>query len=184
MTERPNLLILMADQLRPQALRAYSGQVALTPNIDVLAGEGVVFDDQVGILVKTLEETQLNRNTVICLLADQGDMLGERGFWYKMSFLEPACRIPLIVYAPGLFPAHRVAGSASLLDLLPTMSALAHGGVEPKYAVPIDGKSLLPALTGGRTVGEEVVGEYLAEGAIAPLVMIRRGPYMGSRRAP
>jgi len=38
MADRPNLLILMADQLTPRALKAYGGRVARTPNIDVLAG--------------------------------------------------------------------------------------------------------------------------------------------------
>ena len=42
------------------------------------------------------------------------------------------------------------------------------------YATAIEGRSLLPHLqgTGGH---DEVIGEYLAEGAIAPIVMIRRG---------
>src|SRR5262249_35325385 len=44
MADQPNLLLLMADQLTPRVLRAYGGQVARTPNIDVLAKEGVVFD--------------------------------------------------------------------------------------------------------------------------------------------
>src|SRR5713101_9493440 len=42
--DRPNLLILMADQLTARALRAYGGSVARTPHIDALAEEGVVFD--------------------------------------------------------------------------------------------------------------------------------------------
>src|SRR5262249_9961103 len=116
----------------------------------------------------------LDRNTVIVLLADHGDMLGERGLWYKMSFYEPACRIPLIVHAPGRFQPRRVAGSASLVDLLPTLAALPNDGGEPEYAARIDGQDLLPALA-GREVRDEVFGEYLAEGAIAPIVMIRRG---------
>jgi choline-sulfatase len=145
------------------ARRAYYGSVSYV-------------DDQVGQLVTALQQAQLDQNTVIMLLADHGDMLGERGLWYKMNFYEPACRIPLIVHAPGRFTAHRVAGSASLLDLLPTIAALANSGSEPDYAAPIDSRSLLPALEGGM-VRNEVVGEYLAEGAIAPVVMIRRGQF-------
>src|ERR1700758_1410130 len=41
---RPNLLVLMADQLTARALRAYGGKVAKTPHIDALAAGGVVFD--------------------------------------------------------------------------------------------------------------------------------------------
>jgi choline-sulfatase len=145
------------------ARRAYYGAVSYV-------------DDQIGSLVSTLEQAALDRNTVIVVLADHGDMLGERGLWYKMNFFEPACRIPLIVHAPGRFPARRVAGSASLLDLLPTLAALANNGREPEYAAPIGGRNLLPAIE-GREARDEVIGEYLAEGAIAPIVMIRRGRY-------
>jgi choline-sulfatase len=44
------------------------------------------------------------------------------------------------------------------------------------YATPLDGSSLTPQLAGGAGK-DEVIGEYLAEGAIAPLVMIKRGRY-------
>jgi hypothetical protein len=40
----PNLLLIQADQLKPQVLPAYGG-VADTPNLDRLAGEGVVFEN-------------------------------------------------------------------------------------------------------------------------------------------
>lgn len=145
------------------ARRAYYGAVAYV-------------DDQIGALLSTLKDTRLDANTVVVVLADHGDMLGERGLWYKMNFFEPACRIPLIVHAPRRFAARRVAEPASLLDLLPTLAELGHGGGTPAYAVPPAGRSLVPALEGGAAPGE-VIGEYLGEGAIAPLVMIRRDRY-------
>ncbi len=130
-------------------------------------------DDQIGAVLTALRQARLEDETVIVLIADHGDMLGERGLWYKMSFFEPACRIPLIVYAPWRFAPRRVSEPASLVDLLPTFVALAHGDKPPSYATPIDGSSILPALEGGKGRGE-AIGEYLAEGAIAPIVMIRR----------
>jgi len=145
------------------ARRAYYGAVSYV-------------DDQVGTLVATLKDTRLDADTVIVVLADHGDMLGERGLWYKMSFFEPACRIPLIVHAPGRFAPRRVAEPASLLDLLPTFAALGVARDAPEYAAPHGGRSLLAALAGGAAPGE-VIGEYLGEGAIAPVVMIRRGRY-------
>ncbi|HZO21501.1 MAG TPA: choline-sulfatase [Steroidobacteraceae bacterium] len=146
------------------ARRAYCGAVSYV-------------DDQIGSMINTLKEAELDRNTVTVLLADHGDMLGERGLWYKMSFYEGACRIPLIVHAPGRFAPRRVTAVASLLDLLPTFAALANGGAEPAYAAPIDGHNLLPQLAANAPErnAAEVVGEYLAEGAIAPIIMIRRG---------
>jgi choline-sulfatase len=144
------------------ARRAYYGAVSYV-------------DDQIGALLSTLEDARFADNTIVLLLADHGDMLGERGLWYKMNFFEPACRIPLIVHAPPRFAARRVANSASLVDILPTLCELA-GGAAATYATPLDGASLCPQLAGAPG-SDEVIGEYLAEGAIAPLVMIKRGRY-------
>jgi len=130
-------------------------------------------DSQVGILMQALKETGLDENTVVVFTADHGDMLGERGLWYKMSWFQDACRIPLIVSAPGTFKSGRVASSVSSIDLLPTLAEIANDGAGFTPAEPIDGRSLLPHLnrTGGH---DEVIGEYCGEGAIAPLLMIRR----------
>ncbi len=126
-------------------------------------------DDQLGTLRNTLDLAGLAENTTILFLSDHGEMLGERGLWYKMSFFEGACRVPLIVHAPGRFTPRRVAPPVSLLDLLPTLCDLA--GAEAPNG--IDGRSLLPHLAGA--VGHaDVFGEYCAEGALAPIVMIRR----------
>jgi choline-sulfatase len=60
------------------------------------------------------------------------------------------------------------------MDLLPTLAGLAHDGDLTGIAGPLDGRSLLPHLSG--SPGHDgVVAEYLAEGAVAPIVMIRRG---------
>jgi choline-sulfatase len=130
-------------------------------------------DERIGELLATLAATGLDRDTVVVLTSDHGDFLGERGLWYKMSFLEPSVRVPLIVHAPGHFEPRRVATPVSLLDLFPTVLDLTLGaGWSP--AAPLDGKSLLPLLA-GTGVKKTVVGEYLAEGAVAPCVMLRRG---------
>jgi choline-sulfatase len=132
-------------------------------------------DDQFGSLLSALRDSGFADDTVVVVLADHGDMLGERGLWYKMSFFEPACRIPLIVHAPRRFAARRIAGSASLVDVAPTLMELA--GCKPQdRATALDGRSLLGEMRGGES-RDEVIGEYLAEGAIAPLVMIRRGRF-------
>ena len=43
MSDKPNILLVMADQLAAQALQLYGNQVCKTPNLDRLAGEGAVF---------------------------------------------------------------------------------------------------------------------------------------------
>ena len=66
-------------------------------------------DDRVGELLDTLRSFGLAEDTVVIFTADHGDMLGERGLWYKMHFFEWAVRVPLIVPAPGRF-ARRAGG--------------------------------------------------------------------------
>jgi len=128
-------------------------------------------DHWIGQLIDTLGHHDLARNTVVVFTADHGDMLGERGLWYKMNFFEHSARVPLIVHAPERFAPHQVATLTSLLDIAPTMLDLA--GVE----VPenMDGYSLMPQLGGSEDALRTVTGEYLGEGAVAPIFMLRRG---------
>jgi len=153
----------VTEQQVRNARRAYLGAISYV-------------DDQIALIRRTLEETGLAEDTVLIVLSDHGEMLGERGLWYKMTFFEGAARVPLIFHAPGRFRPRRVAAAVSLADILPTLVDLAHDGAPPPYPDPIEGRSLLPHLQGGAG-HDEAVGEYLAEGAIAPIVMIRRGPH-------
>jgi len=131
-------------------------------------------DDWTGRLVSTLESLGIGDDTVVILLADHGDMLGERGLWYKMNFFEPSARIPLVVHAPQRFAARRIATPVSLVDVLPTIVELT-GGTPDDAVEPWAGTSLVPMCDGAAAAGRTVIGEYAAEGACAPIVMIRRG---------
>jgi choline-sulfatase len=102
-------------------------------------------------------------------------MLGERGMWYKMSFFEWSARVPLIIHAPNRVAPGRVAAPVSLVDILPTLLDIAGAQDEPALAAPIDGHSLVSPI--GELEGRSVYGEMLGEGAIAPLLMVRRGDY-------
>jgi len=133
-------------------------------------------DDHTSRLIGVLRDTGRLDETVVIVTSDHGEMLGERGAWYKMSFFEGAARVPLIVRAPALFPPGRVPTAVSTMDLLPTLVGLAHDGDLSCIAGPLDGRSLLPHLSGVPD-HDDVAAEYLAEGAIAPILMIRRGPH-------
>ncbi|MEO0618170.1 MAG: choline-sulfatase [Pseudomonadota bacterium] len=136
------------------------------------------FDSKVGELVQTLKEAEMLDNTIVIVTADHGDMLGERGLWYKMNFFEHSARVPLVVAGPGV--ANRsLTNACSLVDILPTMMDIASqdGTKKPALGQPIDGRSLWPALTGGDDTGDEAIGEYCAEMTSHPVFMIRRGPW-------
>jgi choline-sulfatase len=120
-------------------------------------------DDLVGSVLATLDATGLRDDTVVAFTADHGELLGERGLWYKMAFFEPSARVPLIVSAPGRFGARRVAEPVSLLDLGPTLLSLC--GVEDAAGSLLSGPP------------RDVAAEYLAEGVNSPAVMLRRGGF-------
>jgi len=141
------------------ARRGYYGAISLV-------------DDHVGSLVDALSACGLADDTVIVVTSDHGEMLGERGLWYKMAPFEDSIRVPLIVHAPSRYAARRVGEPVSLLDLLPTLVDVA-GGTAP--APGLDGVSLAPALTGSEPPARDLPLEYLAEGVRAPQVTIVRG---------
>ena len=151
---------LTQEQIRA-ALRAYRGSVSYV-------------DDKVGRLLRALGETEQDDDTIVILTSDHGDMLGERGLWYKMSFFEGSARVPLVVSAPGRFAPRRVAASVSTVDLLPTLVELATGDASD-VVDDLDGASLVPLLTGDTQEHQPTLCEYLAEGAAAPIVMVREG---------
>lgn len=100
-------------------------------------------DEQVGRLLDTLKERQLDRNTIVVFLGDNGFMMGERGWNGKVLPYEGSLRVPLIVRAPGLAKLRGASdAAASSLDLPPTF--LRWAGVEPPAAWP--GRDLTPAL--------------------------------------
>lgn len=136
-------------------------------------------DDKVAELRKTLEDCGLADDTIIILTADHGDMMGERGMWYKQHFFEWASKVPFVVHCPAKFKPNRVKQNASLVDLMPTVLDLAAGKEFDGYVGdPIDGKSLLPGLEGRNDkLVDVIISEFAADGSTGPSRMVKKGPW-------
>lgn len=131
-------------------------------------------DDKVGELLSVLERTRMADDTVILFCSDHGDMLGERGLWFKMCFFEGSARVPLMIAGRGVEPG-LIGQPTSNLDICPTLCDLA--GIDIAAIMPwTDGQSLQP-LTQGLPRSEPVPMEYAAEGSYAPLVALRDDKY-------
>jgi len=152
----------LAPELVERARRGYYGAVSYV-------------DDKVAELLAALDTTGMRENTIVVLASDHGDMLGERGLWYKMTFFEDSVRVPLVVHAGERFGAARVAAPVSLLDLLPTLLELAGGESALEPVDPLAGTSLVPLLEGRDDARPPVLAEYHAEGTHAPAAMVRDG---------
>ncbi|UCH73082.1 MAG: choline-sulfatase [Rhodospirillales bacterium] len=133
-------------------------------------------DDRIGELLQVLDATGQSDTTIVVIASDHGDMLGERGMWYKMTFFEWAARVPLIVHAPNRCIAGRRRQIVSLVDILPTLLDLA--GTSAPAPIALDGRSLAPLVEGSNASGPGIAcGEYFAEGSVAPIFMVRKDSY-------
>ena len=129
-------------------------------------------DDKIGEILEVLETTR--QEAIIMFVSDHGDMLGERGLWFKMNFYEGSARVPLMISAPDM-PAGRIDTPVSTIDVTPTLGALA--GVDMAEIAPwTDGEDLVP-LANGTERTAPVKMEYAAEASYAPLVSLRYGKW-------
>ncbi|MEM9268816.1 MAG: choline-sulfatase, partial [Pseudomonadota bacterium] len=135
-------------------------------------------DRKIGECLQTLEDTR--QEAIILFLSDHGDMLGERGLWFKMSFFEGSARVPLMISAPEFAP-QTITAPVSTLDVTPTLCDLAGISMD-EIASWVDGESLVP-LAFGQERTSPVMMEYAAEGSYAPLVSLRYGPWKYNRCA-
>ncbi|WP_165368301.1 sulfatase-like hydrolase/transferase [Phytoactinopolyspora endophytica] len=137
-------------------------------------------DHQVGRLLEAIDRSSLRDNTVVIYTSDHGEMAGHHGIWQKQVFYEPSVKVPLIVRTPdqlhGNAPTGPVSADVSLVDLLPTLRALA--GLPPDDTLP--GRSLPTpgsAGPGDTTPGRPVLAEYHAQGMIDAGFMLKHGRY-------
>ena len=128
-------------------------------------------DDKIGEILDTLQKT--NQEAVIIFVSDHGDMLGERGLWFKMSFFENSSRVPLMISSTVLEPK-LVKEPVSTIDVCPTLCDLSGCDMD-ELARWTEGESLLP-FANGSIRSNPVLMEYAAEASYAPLISIRKGP--------
>lgn len=149
-----------------RARRAYYGSISY-------------IDQMVGELLTTLDGIGQRENTAIIFTSDHGEMLGERGMWFKKHFFEPSLRIPLFINLPGA-SSKRVETKASLVDLLPTFMGIATGDTWTSEVEALDGMDLsgFARHSGTAELPERAIyAEYLAESTPAPIFMIRQGEF-------
>jgi len=109
-------------------------------------GEVAYADQQLGRLVDWLDETGQAADTVVVVVGDHGESLGEHGVWFNHGddLFEPASHVPLVLWRPGSIAPATVDVPVEVGDLSRTV--LTHLGLEP---LPGDGGQDLVALGGG-----------------------------------
>ncbi|MDO8602293.1 MAG: sulfatase [Candidatus Omnitrophota bacterium] len=101
------------------------------------------YDAQIGLLMHSLKNLGMDKNTLIILAADHGEMLGEHNVYFSHTSYdggyEENMRVPLIIKFSKLLPRGKVVSrQVSLIDIAPTIFDII-GLHKPEY---MSGESL------------------------------------------
>jgi len=127
----------------------YAPPSAFRESGDLYDGEIAYVDVQLGRLLEWLEAERLVESTLVVVVADHGESLGEKGEKTHGSLIyEGTQRIPLIVSWPGVLEEGVTATElAQQVDLLPTVLELC----DWKAPESVSGRSLAPVLRGEKS---------------------------------
>ena len=142
------------------ALAAYLGMVTF-------------LDDNIGRVLKALEEAGLSDTTRVLYSTDHGDNLGTRHLWGKSVHYEEAAAIPMIIAGPDIPAGKTVKTPVTLVDCHQTIIECV--GLKP---APEDakrpGRSLIE-LARGPDEDRVAFAEYHAAASITAMYMVRKG---------
>jgi len=99
-------------------------------------------DALVGRLLSTLEELDLNENTIIILWGDHGWNLYEHGLWCKHSNYRTSLKAPLIIKTPGQTKGSKPDEMVEFVDIFPTLADLCN----LPAPIHLEGNSLTPII--------------------------------------
>ena len=130
-------------------------------------------DEQVGAVMKAVEELGLLANTRVVYTSDHGELFGWQGIFGKKNLYEGSVGVPLIIAGAGIPENQVVRQFASHVDLFPTMTE--SSGVRMTEADDdLPGISLFPAMNGSEA-SRVAFAEYHAQGSKAGQFMLRDG---------
>jgi N-acetylglucosamine-6-sulfatase len=120
-------------------------------------------DENLGRVLKYLDDTGLSDSTLVIYMGDNGFALGEHGFYDKRDAFEESIRVPMLAYAPGMIaPGTKVKQMVQNIDIAPTV--LDAAGLQTPESANMDGQSFLPLLRGEQVRGRDhILCEYYWE---------------------
>jgi hypothetical protein len=111
-------------------------------------------DGLLGRLFDALKAMGRWSDTLIVVVADHGQGLGDHDWWAHGILYQEQIRVPLVIRNPGGSAPRRVASLVRTIDIMPTVLRLA--GVDPKLWPVMDGQDLTPLAQGSPPAGERV----------------------------
>ncbi|GAA4304604.1 sulfatase family protein [Aestuariibaculum suncheonense] len=79
-------------------------------------------DEQIGRVLQTLKDQGLDKNTIVVITSDHGEMMGSHGLMSKNIWYEESINIPFIIRWPEKIKAHQTSNLiVSATDVMPTL---------------------------------------------------------------
>lgn len=138
-------------------------------------------DENIGMILDTLESEGLADNTIVIFLGDHGFHLGDHGFWSKYSMLEQTRRAPLVVRVPGAPANGQVCREiVEFVDLVPTLGELV------KMDVPdnLEGISFAPLLADASRPWKKAMFLVEDDGEFGEVVRTKKFSYLKFKKGP
>ena len=83
-------------------------------------------DEQIGRVLKALDDAKIADNTIVIFSSDHGEMFGAQGRVFKMIFYDESARVPMVMRWPGKIKPGTISDAAmSSADVMPTILGLA-----------------------------------------------------------
>jgi arylsulfatase A-like enzyme len=124
--------------------------------IDRYDGEIARDDQQVGLMLRTLRQLELEKDTIVVLTADHGEEFGEHGGkFHPLNLYRELLHVPLLLKLPGTRP-RVVTTPVELVDVVPTFCEILELS---KSCARYDGQSLIAAIAGKREPGRGAYAE-------------------------
>jgi len=146
-----------------ESRRYIAGDLALSPDDlrllrALYRGEVAFAEARLSRLLETLEEEGLLERTLVAVVGDHGENIGEHGLMqHQLSLHETLLRVPLLMRLPGrLDGGERRADPVQLVDVFATI--LDAAGVPPERWPAIEGQSLL---SGRLPPQRPLIAEYM-----------------------
>lgn len=171
---RADPFFLWVHYYDPHAPYQLPNSVAKATQYNPYDGEIAFVDEQLGRLLEVLEDLESAEETLVVVVADHGEGLGDHGeFSHGVLIHDATLRIPLIMRAGrrlggGVHIRRRV----SQVDLVPTLLSLL-GIPRPEG---LDGVDLSRRAEGGRAIFAETI-HALAKFGWAPLIAVYQGDH-------
>lgn len=130
-------------------------------------------DEQIGLVLREMEELGALEGSCIAYTSDHGEMLGGQGIYGKRVLYEGSLGVPLVMAGPGIRQGHVSRQLTSQVDHFPTLVEAVGGRLESEdHDLP--GVSLWDALRGRDDLDRPVFAEFHAQSSKAGGYVLRR----------